>query len=116
MHTHWAVHGEPVATELMLAGVDAFEGTVIERMLRKGDAETIVVTRGANVRLIFHSEAETELHLHGYDLVGVTGPGTPAVFTFKAVHTGRFAVVAHDDDSLLGRKEVALAYIEVRPE
>jgi hypothetical protein len=115
-HNHWAVHGEPVAAELVLAGTDAFDGTVIERTLGRDDAETIIVTRGANIRLIFHSEAETELHLHGYDLVGVAGPETPAVFAFEAAHTGRFAIVAHDDGSLLGRKEVALAYIEVRSE
>ncbi|MDU8946231.1 hypothetical protein [Ovoidimarina sediminis] len=109
-------HGKPVEVELLLANMQSFEGTLVRRTLSDGNAETIIVTQGVLVRLILTSKIETELHVHGYDLVGVAGPETPAIFTFDAAHTGRFAIVSHGDHSLLGRREIAVAYIEVRPE
>jgi hypothetical protein len=114
VHNHWAAEGERVASELVLTKAETFEGTLIERTLGAGDAQTIVVAKGGAVRLVFHMGEATDLHLHGYDLTGTAAPGTPALFTFDADHTGRFAVVAHDDEGVLGRKEVPLAYIEVR--
>lgn len=76
---------------------------------------TIRVPEGARVRLELTTDAPSELHLHGYDLERMAGPQSPAVFTFVADYTGRFAIVAHGAHGLLGR-EKALAYLEVRPE
>jgi FtsP/CotA-like multicopper oxidase with cupredoxin domain len=96
--------------------VAAFEGTVIERTLGEGPSETIAVTQGAAIRLVLHAPAGTEVHLHGYDLRGVAGSDAPVVMTFRARHLGRFPIEAHEHEDVLGRREKALAYIEVRPE
>ena len=116
MHGKMRAGGKPVEVESLLDNAHSFEGTLIRRTLSEGNVETITVTQGVLVRLILTSKIEAELHLHGYDLVEDAGPETPAIFTFDAAHTGRFAIVSHGDDSLLGRKEIAVAYIEVRPE
>jgi hypothetical protein len=106
-------HG-PVADAEMSAG--DFQGIVIERTLGKGPIETIVVAHGAAVRLVLHAPTGTELHLHGYDLAGAAGPVAPVIMSFRAEHLGRFPIEAHGIEDVLGRKEKALAYIEVRAE
>lgn len=116
VHRVWAAGGKPVAAEVILTEAGAFAGTVIERSLGEGKAETIVVPRGAAVRLVLHAPAGTELHLHGYDLTGTAGPDAPVIMTFDAHHLGRFPIEAHGIDDVLGRAEKALAYVEVRPE
>jgi hypothetical protein len=55
--------------------------------------------------------AARELHLHGYDVVF---SGEPARAIFDATHTGRFALKMHVEDELLGKRERAVLYIEVR--
>ncbi|SFU98305.1 hypothetical protein [Halomonas korlensis] len=90
--------------------------TVIERTLGDGPTGTIVVSQGARVRLVLHAPADTELHLHGYDLGGTTANAAPVVMSFRADHVGRFPIEAHGVKDLLGRTDRVLAYIEVRPE
>jgi hypothetical protein len=116
LHNVWSVDGEPVASEVVLSKAGDFKGTVIERNLTEGPAETIAVTRGTSVRLVLHAPEGTDLHLHGYDVTGTAAPGAPIIMTFDAHHLGRFAIEAHGVEDALGRKDKALAYIEVRPE
>ena len=39
--------------------------------------------------------AETEIHVHGYDIEKSSAPGAPAKFLFEAKNTGRFEIEAH---------------------
>lgn len=111
----WAAGGKPHAVEVILAEAGASEGTVIERTLGDGPAETIEVTHGSAVRLVLHAPEGTEFHLHGYDLTGTAGPDGPVIITFLANHVGRFPIEAHGIEDGLSRAEKILAYIEVRP-
>jgi hypothetical protein len=111
---HDTGHDLAVSTELA-QGPEDFDGIVIERLLTAA-AEVISVPLGSNVQLHLTTSEPTELHLHGYDLSANAGPQTVAVMTFHAVHAGRFPIVSHGGDDLLGRAEKTLAYIEVLPE
>lgn len=102
--------------QVSAANTGEFEGLVIERTLGGDTSETIIVARGAAVRLILHAPVGTELHLHGYDLSGTAAGGAPIIMTFDADHLGRFPIEAHGVADLLGRTDRALAYVEVRSE
>ena len=71
---------------------------------------------GAELHLVPSSAESVELHLHGYDILRDAGRDAPAVLKFTADHMGRFAIGARGHDVLLGRKEKAFAYLEVRAE
>ena len=92
-----------------------FDGVEIAHDLA-GGVKTMSVVQGENIRLVLSTNAPQELHLHGYDLIAQSGHNKPAIFTFRADHAGRFAIVSHVSEDLLGRKEKTLAYIEVKPE
>jgi hypothetical protein len=61
VHNHWVAQGNKVASEIVLTKAGTFDGTLIERTLGVGDAETIVVATGGAVRLVFHMGEPTEL-------------------------------------------------------
>lgn len=94
-----------------------------ERLIRidtgTGSLPTVAIAKGESVRLEVQTHTSGEFHLHGYDIVGVSGRDRVAVFVFTAAHTGRFAIVGHSHShggkDLLGRKETSVAYVEVRP-
>lgn len=113
-----AAQATPSARPADAAGTvpDAFEGMVFKLRLGEGPAQTIVIRRGTKVRLIMHAPTGTKLHLHGYDLGGTAADGAPVIITFDAEHTGRFQIEAHGVEDLLGRREKALAYVEIRSE
>jgi hypothetical protein len=62
----------------------------------------IAVEEGDRVTLRINSDHTLELHVHGYDLEGETGPGKPAKLSFDATITGRFEIENHHNDSVLG--------------
>lgn len=113
-HAHWAQDGKVIAAEIRL-GTGVFDGLEIEHRLT-GKVETFRVPEKSKVRLKITASETLELHLHGYDMLTTAEPFAPAVFTFDAVHAGRFAIVTHEAGDLLGRAEKAVAYIEVVPE
>ena len=115
VHRRWTAGGESVAAGLILSGANSFDGLLIERTLGDGDAETVTAPVGRTVRLVLHVLAPTELHLHGYDMTATARPGGPAAFEFKAQHAGRFAVVKHGAEGILGGRERAVIYLEVHP-
>ena len=55
----------------------------------------IRVTQGDLLELIFTSDEEAELHLHGYDLHLRVGPGVPNVLRVDAKIAGRFPLESH---------------------
>ena len=95
----------------------AVEGAVLELEVtvnQAGPTPVVQIPKGSNVHLAVTGAEGHELHLHGYDIVSVGEAGNPAVFAFLAVHTGRFAIVVHGVEDLLGRTEKAVVYLEIR--
>lgn len=74
--------------------------------------DVMKVKQGDRVSLLWRSQKEAEIHLHGYDLKLAIRPGEPAKLGFDAVATGRFPVTLHGHGS---RGHKALSYLEVHP-
>ncbi|HUF88044.1 MAG TPA: hypothetical protein VMM59_11740 [Thermohalobaculum sp.] len=74
----------------------------------------VQVPLGAHVHLTVIGAGAGELHLHGYDILAEGGGEAPAVIVFDAAHAGRFPLEAHVEDDLLGRRDKAVLYVEVR--
>ncbi len=47
------------------------------------------------VKLLFNSNEEIEIHLHGYDIKKLLKPNQASIMEFKAIATGRYNVTAH---------------------
>lgn len=77
-------------------------------------AETVTVPVGARVELVIHGAGEGDLHLHGYDIAVMAGADGPAVLVFEAATAGRYPVAMHFEDPLLGSRDKAVLYVEVR--
>jgi hypothetical protein len=92
-------------------------GTAIELAVtvKQGKpAAVLQISRDAIVHLSVLGSGDYELHLHGYDITSAGDADNPAMFVFQAVHTGRFPIVMHGIKDLLGRKEKAVIYLEIR--
>jgi hypothetical protein len=66
----------------------------------------IRATAGDHVLMRITSDAEDELHLHGYNLKLHLRPNVPATLSFEARRTGRFTYELHRRDVELGALEV----------
>jgi hypothetical protein len=72
------------------------ETIVIKNGEPVGGIAKLSYKQGSTVRLTVTTDgAETEVHVHGYDLEETAAPGAPAKFVFEAKDTGRFEVEAH---------------------
>jgi FtsP/CotA-like multicopper oxidase with cupredoxin domain len=60
-----------------------------------GGVKRIEVEKGDTVRLVVRGDVQDEIHVHGYDLFGDTGPGKPARFRFKAKLEGEYEIEGH---------------------
>lgn len=117
LHQAWTHADQPIEARIVLEGPQAWSGREVVLDLAKHDSDQpIAIARGEAIRLIVSSPKAIVLHLHGYDLVADAGPHAPAVFTFEAEHSGRFALVTHGEEDVLGREEVPVAYLEIRRE
>jgi len=96
------------------AEVKRFEITIAERTLAAGD-ETLRVKEGDAVELVWLSDEDVELHLHGYDIEVAIAAGVPAVMAVTATASGRFPISSHGFGGEHGGKEEVLAYLEVYP-
>ncbi len=56
------------------------------------DERRIEVAEGQSVGIIFESDTEEQIHLHGYDILSDVGPDTVAEFAFLADSPGTFEV------------------------
>lgn len=79
-------------------------------------APVVRVRHGDHVHLTVTGAGASELHLHGYDIAVRGSPGSPVTIVFDASHMGRFPVEMHVEDDLLGPREKAVLFIEVRGE
>lgn len=77
-----------------------------------GKQKSFRVTEGDRVRLMWRADKTGEVHLHGYDLKAMIGPGKSTVMEFDAAIAGRFGVELHGAGSQHHSK---LVYIEVYP-
>ena len=53
------------------------------------------VSQGDTVQLVFESDEEGEIHLHGYNLTAEVAPGHPGELVFEASTAGAFALNFH---------------------
>jgi FtsP/CotA-like multicopper oxidase with cupredoxin domain len=61
----------------------------------RGGVRSIRYQRGDTVRLVVTSDAQDEIHLHGYDITRNPRPGRPARFRFAADIEGVFDIESH---------------------
>ena len=71
----------------------------------EGDAmspKEFSVREGDRVIMSITSDRLVEIHVHGYDLEQVVGPGGPTELSFDASLTGRFPMEDHETEEELG--------------
>ena len=72
------------------------ETIVIKNGEPVGGVAKLSYKQGSTVKLTVTTDgAETDVHIHGYDIEKATAPGAPAEFSFVAKNTGRFEVELH---------------------
>ncbi|CAB4338787.1 unannotated protein [freshwater metagenome] len=72
------------------------ETIVIKNGEPVGGVAKLSYKQGSTVKLTVTTDgAETDVHIHGYDIEKATAPGAPAKFSFVAKDTGRFEVELH---------------------
>lgn len=83
---------------------------VFEFILRDGKRlsgpASLQVRQGEHVTLRIDSNANDELHIHGYDLKLAIKAGAPATLEFTASRSGRFGIELHKRHAELGALEV----------
>ena len=92
--------------------VDAVDDLTIRQ--RKLPQQAIRVTQDQMVELVWLSDEDSKLHLHGYDIMFSVSPLAPTTINFVAHATGRFPVISHDLGGH-GPGHEPLLYIEVYP-
>lgn len=100
----------------------AAKGSFTEFQVRGGKLASgpkiLRVKQGDAVRLRFHADKETQIHLHGYNVERKAGPGAPAEMVFRARAAGRFPAEAHAGSDGGGHGHGAAAtlfHLEVHP-
>jgi FtsP/CotA-like multicopper oxidase with cupredoxin domain len=72
------------------------ETIVIKNGEPVGGMAKLTYKQGSTVKLTVTTDgAETDVHIHGYDIEEATAPGAPAKFSFVAKDTGRFEIELH---------------------
>jgi hypothetical protein len=61
----------------------------------EGGVQGLEFGEGDDIRFVVESNAEDEVHIHGYDLTEEVAPGSPARFSFRATIPGVFEVELH---------------------
>ncbi len=96
-----AAPSDAKVVELRLSGTRLGTGTNTER-----------VRVGELVQLRWKADADSSLHLHGYDIEADLGPGSPVSMLFIADIAGRFPVEVHGP---AGGPATTVFYLEVYP-
>ena len=78
--------------------------------------QLIRVTQGQIVEMIWVTDEETQVHIHGYEIHIPASPDNPAKVTFEAHATGRFPVTSHGYGDDYGKMHQMLLYFEVYPD
>lgn len=77
--------------------------------------QLIRVTQGQVVEMVWTTDEETQVHIHGYEIHIPVSPGVPAEVTFEAHATGRYPVTSHGFGDEYGKMHRMLLYFEVYP-
>lgn len=87
------------------------EGTVVDVKVvggrPEGGVERAAVKLGETVVLRVTSDADDDVHVHGYDLEVAVGPTRPGELTFEATIPGVFEVELHDAGREILKLEVS---------
>ncbi len=79
-----------------------------------GHKNLIRLLQGEKVELVIEGKTDAVYHLHGYDLIAKPLANNRAILLLQADFTGRYPLVQHLHDELMGTHEVTVAYVEVR--
>jgi FtsP/CotA-like multicopper oxidase with cupredoxin domain len=79
----------------------------------QGGVRTIRYEKGEPVRLVVTSDAQDEVHLHGFDITRNPRPGRPARFRFTADIEGVFDIESHVAED--AGREPLIARLVVEP-
>jgi hypothetical protein len=96
-------------------GVARFDLVIRDRHL-VNEEKTLRVKQGASVELVWDSDEDVDLHLHGYDIEFHVDAGVPFSQSFLARATGRFPITSHGFADEAGHGHAAIAYLEVHPD
>lgn len=80
------------------------------------EPNSVRVTQGENIELVWNSDERAKLHLHGYDIEFEVSPEQPVSVRFHAHATGRFPITSHGFEGENGHGHAALMYVEVYPQ
>ena len=95
--------------------VDTETITVVVRPEEEAPKPSVIGVRlGEYVHLKVIGAGGHEIHLHGIDPVFESQPDGSVLASFEASVTGRFRLEMHGEDPLLGPRDRALLYLEVR--
>ncbi len=91
---------------------------IIENRRIAGGVETLRVTEGSTVDLLWRSDEAVQLHLHGYEIVVDVPADGRARMAFTAAVTGRFPISHHGFGEKSGQEHShrPLLYLEVHPQ
>jgi FtsP/CotA-like multicopper oxidase with cupredoxin domain len=103
---HAAVIATPAVTAISKAPMEKAFELVVKDGKRVSGPAALQVREGERVRLTISSNANDELHLHGYDLKLRIKAGEPATLEFAAARSGRFELELHKRHTELGALEV----------
>ena len=92
-----------------------FDLVIAERAVVSG-AEDLRVNAGDRVDLVWQSDEDVTLHLHGYEIKVVVTAGEPAVMQVDAEVSGRFPISSHGFGGGHDHGARPLAYLEVYPD
>ena len=92
------------AIETQVLSLDIRSGQVVN------DKRLIKVDQGDGIELLWTTDQDVELHLHGYDIHLVVKPDRPGSMIFNANLTGRFPVGIHRKGG-----HGNIVYLEVHP-
>jgi hypothetical protein len=95
--------------------IRTIELVISERMIQL-EENSIRVTQGETIDLVWKSDEPVKLHLHGYDIEFEVSPEAPTSVTFEAHATGRFPITSHGFGGEHGHGDEALLYLEVYPD
>ena len=90
-----AVAAQPAAVKPVVISITVQKGRPA------GGIKRPKVKKGRVVRFVIHTDAGTEIHLHGYDIDRTPKQGKATVIQFTAKLPGRFELELHSPDALL---------------
>lgn len=128
-HAVYTVNNYPVAARVVLRVGRAADARDVGRAIKDLTAtiiggevanelrrqRTLKVNQGDAVRILWRSDADMQLHLHGYDIQAVVTPGVPTTMQFYADIAGRFSIASHGASGKAGHAHRGLIYLEVHP-